>query len=184
VPDIATNVFPPFCFGRSFFGRQFFWPEIPSSNAMSAPLRPEPHIVAPEAHEVRESLAGSRLRKHADFQQVYAGGKKRRSASMSWFMAPQSQPAGPRVGLTVGKVLGKAHERNRIKRRLREVLRRHVDMLPAGCDLVLHPHRSVLTMEFSKLDAEIVRILTQANAEHAHAATDSLPHAGKAEPAS
>jgi ribonuclease P protein component len=65
----------------------------------------------------------------------------------------------------VGKVLGKAHERNRIKRRMRDVLRRHVNQLPAGCDLVLHPHRSVLTLEFSKLEAEILRILQQANVE-------------------
>ena len=84
---------------------------------------------------------------------------------MSWFLAPQparrirSQPLRPRVGLTVGKVLGKAHERNRIKRRMREVLRRHVDLLPAGCDLILHPRRTVLTIEFTKLEAEIVRIL-------------------------
>lgn len=103
---------------------------------------------------------------------------------MSWFMARQNQPAAPRVGLTIGKVLGKAHERNRIKRRLREVLRRHVEMLPAGYDIVLHPHRSVLTMEFSKLEAEIVRILTQANVEQSRTATNPIPRTGKAEPAS
>lgn len=131
----------------------------------------------------RASLAGSRLRKHADYQRVYAEGRKYRSASMSWFMAPQSKEAtAPRVGLTVGKVLGKAHERNRIKRRLREVLRRHVDQLPPGCDMILHPHRSVLTMEFTKLDAEIVRILQQANAERARANTAVAPRSGKAEP--
>ena len=92
---------------------------------------------------------------------------------MSWFLAPQPAcrrrraPAGPRVGLTAGKVLGKAHERNRIKRRMREALRRHVDLLPQGCDLILHPRRAVLTMEFTKLEAEIVRILQQAKAEAA-----------------
>jgi ribonuclease P protein component len=144
---------------------------------MSASSKPESHLAA-----LRASLAGSRLCKHADFQRVYAEGRKRRSASMSWFMAPQSLTAAPRVGLTVGRVLGKAHERNRIKRRLREVLRRHIDLLPAGCDLILHPHRSVLSMEFSKLDAEVVRILTQANAEQTRAATS--PRSGKAEPAS
>jgi ribonuclease P protein component len=69
------------------------------------------------------------------------------------------------VGLTAGKVLGKAHERNRIKRRMREALRRHVDLLPGNADLILHPRRSVLTMEFKKLEAEIVRILTQARTE-------------------
>jgi len=74
-------------------------------------------------------------------------------------------PAGPRVGLTAGKVLGKAHERNRIKRRMREALRRHVELLPAGFDLILHPRRFVLTLEFAKLEAEVVRILHQANVE-------------------
>jgi ribonuclease P protein component len=62
----------------------------------------------------------------------------------------------------VGKVLGKATERNRIKRRMREALRRHVDLLPRGCDLIFHPRRIVLTMEFAQLEAEIVRILQQA----------------------
>jgi ribonuclease P protein component len=119
-------------------------------------------------------MAGSRLRKHADYQRAYAASRKRQSASMSWFLAPQlpayagaALPAAPRVGLTAGKVMGKAHERNRLKRRMREALRRHVNQLPAGCDLILHPRRSVLTIEFSKLEAEIVRILQQAGSEAA-----------------
>ena len=94
----------------------------------------------------------------------------------------QSHGAAPRVGLTVGKVLGPSHERNRIKRRLREVLRRHVDQLPAGYDLILHPHRTVLTLEFTKLDAEIVRILQQANAEQARSNPIHPAQPGKAEP--
>ena len=142
---------------------------------MSTPIKPGEQ----QAH----SLAGARLRKHSDFQRVYAAARKRQSASMSWFLAPQPNapdsrngpehdrdhplPPGPRVGLTVGKVLGKSHERNRIKRRMREVLRRHIDLLPQGSDLVLHPRHVVLTMEFPKLEAEIVRILTQAKAEAA-----------------
>ena len=119
----------------------------------------------------RVSLAGHRLRKHADYQRAYEASRKRRSASMSWFLAAQAIPSTPRVGLTAGKVLGKSHERNRIKRRMREVLRKHLDLLPDGCDLIFHPQRSVLTMEFTKLEAEVVRILEQANAEHVRAIT-------------
>ena len=140
---------------------------------MSAPSKP--------LHLPSQSLAEMRLRKHADFQRAYAAARKRQSASMNWFLSPRIyapdiadgtlflSPAqfGPRVGLTVGKVLGKAHERNRIKRRLREALRRHIDLLPQGSDLILHPRRSVLTMEFTKLEEEIVRILTQAKADAA-----------------
>lgn len=155
---------------------------------MSISTQPEQHSVVPAARvtaparKVRESLAGLRLRKHADYQRVYAEGRKHRSASMSWFLAPQAEASSPRVGLTVGKVLGKAHERNRIKRRLRDVLRHHVDQLLPGCDLILHPHRTVLTLEFTKLDAEIVRILQQANAEQARANPTHSPPSGKAEP--
>ncbi|HEY1766562.1 MAG TPA: ribonuclease P protein component [Terracidiphilus sp.] len=118
----------------------------------------------------RESISAVRLRKHSDYQRAYAAARKRQSASMSWFLAPQSagEPSAsgaagaPRIGLTAGKVLGKAHERNRIKRRMREALRRHLDLLPPGCDLIFHPRRVVLTLEFAKLDAEIVRILKEA----------------------
>ncbi len=127
--------------------------------------------VKPVEHQ---SMAGARLRKHADYQRAYSASRKRQSASMSWFLAPQhpasayvQAPAGPRVGLTAGKVLGKAHERNRIKRRMREALRRHVELLPERFDLILHPRRFVLTMDFAKLEAEVVRILEQARIEAA-----------------
>jgi ribonuclease P protein component len=125
----------------------------------------------------KRSLTGVRLRKHADYQKAYAASRKRQSASMSWFLAPRiaedGEPEGPRVGLTAGKVLGKAHERNRIKRRMREALRRHVELLPGHADLILHPRRNVLTIDFAKLEAEIVRILTQAQEELARNAVSS-----------
>ena len=135
---------------------------------MTTPLKPAQ----------RQSFTGVRLRKHADYQRAYAAGRKRQSASMSWFLAPQSPavtPASPRVGLTAGKVLGKAHERNRIKRRMKEALRRHLDLLPPGCDLILHPRRTVLTMDFKKLEAEVVRILQQANLETARKVAPASP---------
>jgi ribonuclease P protein component len=150
---------------------------------MTTSLKPAP----------RQSFTGVRLRKHSDYQRAYAASRKRQSASMSWFLAPHpneqkslagdpvapqssaSTPASSRVGLTAGKVLGKAHERNRIKRRMREALRRHVDLLPEGCDLILHPRRIVLTMDFKKLEAEIVRILQLATAEVTRMKQNPIP---------
>jgi ribonuclease P protein component len=124
------------------------------------------------------SVSDGRLRKHADYQRVYKATRKQFSASMSWFVAPRPADAprsrwivpvvsGPRVGLTVGKVLGKAHERNRIKRRMREIVRKHLGELPKDVDLILHPRRFVMTMDFGKLDAEILRIFRQARAQMA-----------------
>jgi ribonuclease P protein component len=138
---------------------------------MTTSLKPAP----------RQSFAGVRLRRHSDYQRAYAASRKRQSASMSWFLAPQPIDAepltGPRVGLTAGKVLGKAHERNRIKRRMKEALRRHLDLLPSGCDLILHPRRTVLTLDFRKLEAEIVRILQQATVEAARMKQNPNPPA-------
>ncbi|MGA2205817.1 MAG: ribonuclease P protein component [Terracidiphilus sp.] len=137
-------------------------------------------MISPSKPAQRQTLAASRLRKHADFLRAYATGRKRQSATMSWFLAPQTQdgaaassPAAARIGFTVGKVMGKAHERNRIKRRMREALRRHVDLLPQGFDLIFHPRRNVLTMEFAQLEREIVRILEQAGTEVARSAKHS-----------
>ncbi len=123
-------------------------------------------------------MAGLRLQKHADFQKAYAASRKRQSASMSWFLAPRgASQLPPRIGLTVGKVIGKSHERNRIKRRMREAIRRHVEEIPPGCDLILHPRRSILTIEFPKLEAELMRILQQARSEavRLHGASEEKP---------
>jgi ribonuclease P protein component len=152
-------------------------------NAPNTPEKNKPALTDQSSHDIspRQSLAAVRLRKHSDYQRAYAAARKRQSPSMSWFLAPCATETGHaqpslnhsvgrspgRIGLTAGKVLGKAHDRNRIKRRLREALRRHIDLLPEGADLILHPRRTVLTMEFTKLEAEVVRILTQARAEAA-----------------
>ena len=73
----------------------------------------------------------------------------------------RSDTPGARVGLTVGKVLGKAVERNRIKRRLRECVRRHIGKLRFPVDVILHPRRSVLEMEVGALDREVAGIFRQ-----------------------
>jgi ribonuclease P protein component len=105
----------------------------------------------------------ARLRKHADYQRVYKGSRKQFSSSMSYFFRMRStedvsENAGPRVGLTAGRVLGNAVERNRIRRRMREAVRLHLDELPAGIDIVLHPRKSVIDMEFTRLEREVSRI--------------------------
>jgi ribonuclease P protein component len=141
---------------------------------MTTQPQPESNAAQP-----KRSLTGVRLHRHADYQTAYAASRKRQSASMSWFLAPRTsengERAAARVGLTAGKVLGKAHERNLIKRRMREALRLHVELLPRNADLILHPRRHVLTMEFAKLEAEIVRILRQAQEELARMGTNSQP---------
>ena len=100
----------------------------------------------------------ARLLKHADFQVVYKQGRKHFSGNMTAFYRENQSIPGPRVGFTVGKVLGGAVDRNRIRRRMRSAVRNHLRELARPLDLVLHPRKSVLTLEFSQLDAEIMQV--------------------------
>jgi ribonuclease P protein component len=104
-----------------------------------------------------------RLRKHADYQRVYQSSRKQFSRQMTYFVAPRPADSTltestPRIGLTVGKVMGKAVDRNRIKRRMREAVRRNIAEITSPVDVVLHPRRSVIDLDFRALDREIAQV--------------------------
>jgi ribonuclease P protein component len=107
----------------------------------------------------------ARLLKHSDFDRVYKLGRRHFSSHMTLFYLQQAEGAfaeeSARVGLTVGKVLGGAVDRNRIKRRMREAVRHRRSALSgAGAvDVVINPKKSVLTLEFPVLLEEVGRAL-------------------------
>lgn len=98
-----------------------------------------------------------RLRKRAEFDRVYQGGERHSSANMTVIFIASTGRGGARIGFTAGKVLGGAVVRNRIRRRLREAVRRHLPELRAPADIVFHPRKSALRAEFSQLEAEVTR---------------------------
>ena len=98
-----------------------------------------------------------RLLRHADFERVYKKGRRHFATNLTVFYLPRHQGEGLRIGFTVGKVLGGAVERNRMKRRLRETVRLHWPGGPVPVDVVINPKKSVLKVEFSDLGNEISR---------------------------
>ena len=69
----------------------------------------------------------------------------------------RAESSGPRVGLTAGRVLGNAVERNRIKRRMRQAIRQAQMELTADVDVVLHPRKTVLEAEFPAIERDVLR---------------------------
>jgi ribonuclease P protein component len=110
----------------------------------------------------------ARLLKHSDFERVYKQGRRHFSSHMTVFYLRQAEgdssqravpEKGARIGFTVGRVLGGAVDRNRIKRRLREAVQlRRSSLKGAGAvDMVINPKKSVLTLEFSVVLEEVGR---------------------------
>ncbi len=62
-----------------------------------------------------------------------------------------------RIGFTVGKALGGAVQRNRIKRRLREAIRLRGFSPLLAADVVINPKRSALAADFSELQIEVAK---------------------------
>jgi len=100
-----------------------------------------------------------RLLRHADFERVYKQGRRHFAAHMTVFYLPRQESGGVRVGFTVGKVLGGAVVRNRIRRRLREAVRCHRLEIPSGWDIVIHPKNIVAKSEHSTLTTDLLRLL-------------------------
>src|SRR5882672_9938648 len=101
--------------------------------------------VGPSDSRTRNSFPRSvRLLRHADFERVYKQGRRHFAAHMTVFYLPRQKGEGLRIGFTVGKALGGAVERNRMKRRLREIVRLHWPGVSVPVDVVINPKKSVL----------------------------------------
>ena len=105
-----------------------------------------------------------RLKRRADFLAAASGTKAPAAGFLLQAKArDQGQPV--RVGFTVSKRTGNAVERNRIRRRLREIVRlTGPSVMKAGHDYVLIGRRDALRLPFTRMTAELARALQRVHA--------------------
>jgi len=65
-----------------------------------------------------------------------------------------------RYGFSVTKKVGKAVERNRLKRLLREVI--HLQLVKPGWDIVFVVRQEAVNADYHQLEKAVIKLLTQA----------------------
>ncbi len=78
-----------------------------------------------------------RLKKRSDFIQIYRHGVAREGTYFT--LQILSSPGSTRLGIIIPRGWGTAVQRNRIKRLIREVFRRHTEIF-SGVDIIVRPH--------------------------------------------
>jgi ribonuclease P protein component len=92
-----------------------------------------------------------RIRRRAEFQQVYDRGIRIHGRLITLFALANSLDVA-RLGIAATKRLGGAVERNRAKRLIREVFRRH--KIAPGFDVVVIPKRELLDASLTAIETE------------------------------
>ena len=103
----------------------------------------------------------ARLVRRGEFDAVYRAGKRRSSSHFTVFFRANEESQS-RFGFSIKKALGDAVVRNRIRRRVREIVRCHRLEIPVGWDIVIHPKSSVARAVFAALTADLLKLLQNA----------------------
>jgi ribonuclease P protein component len=95
-----------------------------------------------------------RLRRQADFEIIVSEGIRRHTKH--FLIITRSNDQGfSRVGAVASKKLGKAVERNRVKRLVREFFRRHKDALAPSTDYVIVGKKGAQDLLYAHVVAEL-----------------------------
>ena len=103
-------------------------------------------------------VAPGRIRRRPEFERIYSTGTKVHGRFMTLFVMVNGT-AAPRLGVAATRKLGSAVERNRAKRRARELFRRRT--IIGGLDIVIVPRRELLDAPFALLETEYVSLLAR-----------------------
>ena len=96
-----------------------------------------------------------RLKKNSQFNYIYKKGEKVHTENFTLFVV-RSRFSCYKIGFSISKKLGKANKRNKLKRRMREIVRNL--QVPSFCNYVLLAKENATSLEFCDLKKELEKL--------------------------
>ena len=125
----------------------------------NGPSRPPADATATGGQTRLLFTKSSRLLKRSEFLKVYELGTRVASRSFVAFCLDAKCVDGPRIGFTASRAIGKSTVRNRIKRRVRETIRRALPRVGPQWRIVMNLRRAAFDVPQAGLEDEVERLV-------------------------
>ena len=99
------------------------------------------------------------VKENVNFKRAYYQGKSAVTKLMVVYWR-KNKLGKKRLGLTVSKKLGNSPKRNRVRRILREGVRRQFHLLPEGCDFIIVARSAAVTAKSTEIEALLKEIFS------------------------
>jgi ribonuclease P protein component len=99
-----------------------------------------------------------RLTKNLEFKNVYRSGRRWTSPFFTMYIK-KNDLGYSRLGVSVSKKVGKSVVRNRIKRRIKEIVRTNFDFVKNGWDIVFSVRPLSINLDYSTMETEVKTLL-------------------------
>jgi ribonuclease P protein component len=116
--------------------------------------------------EKRDFGKPRRLLKASDFNRVFKQGRRQSlpEFTVAFRLRPlkDGQSVPPRLGLSVSRKAGKSVQRNKLKRRLREIFRLNHEKMLLGTEMVVIPRKEAVSLSYFDLESKVFSLLKRA----------------------
>jgi ribonuclease P protein component len=99
-----------------------------------------------------------RLCKNKDFRIIYRSGKSISNQFLVLYIR-KNNINETRIGFSISKKIGKANERNLLKRQLREITRKFLPLIKSGYDLVFVARQRIKGLDYGNLEKSVKLLL-------------------------
>lgn len=103
-----------------------------------------------------------RLRRSSDFESLRRNGRRWHHPLAILVVNPNGRPES-RFGFSASRHIGKATVRNRVKRLLREAVRKKIELIQPGYDCLFVARRPAVEADYHEIESAVAQLLCRAN---------------------